>query len=125
MIDPAYPPLYLYVPMSSETISHMDGVIQRHKEMVSHLDAILKLDPDKGTQYVVEKLRERLRLPMAAVMEKFMPGQTIQVKVETLRVSRQAYYEWVNGLSRPAGRVAKQIARATGLNADDIRGKLR
>lgn len=110
--------------MSSETISHMDGVIQRHKEMVSHLDAILKLDPDKGTQYVVQKLRERLRLPMSAVMEKFMPGQTIQVKVETLRVSRQAYYEWVNGLSRPAGRVAKQIARATGYDVDDIRGRL-
>lgn len=68
------------------------------------------------------QIRDRIRLPMTEVLDK-VPGLTVSDKIERIGVSRQAYYWWLNGKTRPNATQAKKLARMTGYDASEIRGR--
>jgi hypothetical protein len=101
----------------------MENLSERQKEALKLVEAIIKVEPDHGTMAYALKMRERLKLPMSVVLAKLWPELTVQQKVEKLDVTRQAYYLWINGLSRPTDKLAKRIAAQTGFDWKDIRAK--
>ena len=77
---------------------------------------------DHRLKNMVAKLRRAARaIPMINVLDK-VPGATVTEKCEIIGVTRQAYYNWRNSVSRPNRTQAKRLARLTGLSADHIRG---
>ena len=102
----------------------MENLVERQKEALKLIEQVIKLEPDMGTMQYALKMRERLRLPMSVVLAKLYPELTVNEKSEKLGVTRQAYYSWLNGISRPSTRLSKKLAALTGYDAADIRGKL-
>lgn len=102
----------------------MTSQIERQKLALELIERIVELEPDQGTTAHALKMRDRLKLPMAVVLEKLWPDLTVMDKVRRLNITRQAYYGWINGLYRPDAKLAKKLAMETGFDADDIRGKL-
>lgn len=103
----------------------MENLVERQREALKLVEALIKLGPDMGTMHYARKMRERLRLPMSVVLEKLYPELSVVEKSERLGVTRQAYYGWINGISRPNAKLSKKMAALTGYSAEDIRGKLR
>jgi len=103
----------------------MENMVERQKEALRLVEALIKLEPDMGTMHYARKMRERLRLPMSVVLEKLYPELSVVEKAERLGVTRQAYYGWINGICRPNTKLSKKMAALTGFDAADIRGKLR
>jgi len=102
----------------------MENLADRHKEALRLVDRLIALNiPDAGAAVYVRKLRERFKLPMSIVLDKLYPDLTIVDKAERLGVTRQAYYGWLYGTSRPNAKLSKRIAALTGFNWVDIRGK--
>jgi len=91
------------------------------KSLVAQL---VKISPDEGTRLRAKQIQDRLALPMSVVLGK-VPGLTVAAKCKSIGVSRQAYYYWLRGMSRPNVTQANRIAKLTGFNADDIRGRTR
>jgi transcriptional regulator with XRE-family HTH domain len=50
-----------------------------------------------------------------------VPGNPITEKAETIGVSRQTYYYWTQGQSRPSLPQAERLAALTGIPVGDIR----
>ena len=69
---------------------------------------------------LVKELREIDLVPMSYIMSK-VPGETIIEKMEKVGVSRQTYYFWMQGRSRPSLRQAERLAELTGIPVGDIR----
>ena len=69
---------------------------------------------------IVKELRRVDLVPMSYVMSK-VPGETIIEKMEKIGVSRQTYYFWMRGRSRPSPRQAERLAELTGIPIGDIR----
>jgi len=103
----------------------MENLVERQKEALKLVERLIALDPDVSTVHYARKMRERLKLPMSVVLENLFPEMTVIERAEKLGVTRQAYYGWLNGISRPNARISKKLAALTGYNAADIRGKLR
>jgi len=103
----------------------MENLVERQKEALKLVEALIKLEPDLGTMQYARKMRERLKLPMSVVLAHLYPDMSIVDKSEKLGVTRQAYYGWINGISRPNTRLSKKIAALTGFDWEDIRGKLK
>jgi DNA-binding XRE family transcriptional regulator len=70
------------------------------------------------------QIHDRVALPMHVVLAK-VPGLSVAAKCRAVGVSRQAYYYWIRGYSRPNVIQSRRLAKLTGLNADDIRGRTR
>lgn len=105
----------------------MENLVERQKEALKLVERLIALDTDVGTKQYALKMRERLKLPMSAVLEKLdkaFPELTVEERAEKLGVTRQAYYGWLNGISRPNAKVSKKLAAITGMDAAAIRGKL-
>ena len=102
----------------------MENLVERQKEALKLIERVIELEPDLGTMQYALKMRERLKLPMSVVLAKLYPELTVNEKAEKLGVTRQAYYGWINGISRPNLKAAKKIAAMTGFDLADIRGKL-
>lgn len=102
----------------------MENLAERQKEALKLIERVIVLDPDVGTTQYALKMRERLKLPMSVVLAKFYPDLSVMEKVEKLGVTRQAYYGWLNGVSRPNAKISKKLAAVTGFDAAAIRGKL-
>jgi len=102
----------------------MENLVERQREALKLVERLIALEPDMGTMQYARKMRERLRLPMSVVLEKLYPDMSVVEKAEKLGVTRQAYYSWLNGLSRPSFKLSKKMAALTGFEAADIRGKL-
>jgi DNA-binding XRE family transcriptional regulator len=105
----------------------MENLAERKKEALRLVERLIELDPDTGTMHYALKMRERLKLPMSVVLDKYekeYPELTVIERAEKLGVTRQAYYSWINGIARPNTRAAKKLAGMTGYTAEDIRGKL-
>jgi len=103
----------------------MENLVERQRKALKLVDRLIALNPDMGTMHHARKMRERLKLPMSVVLEKLYPDLSVVDKVERLGVTRQAYYSWLNGLSRPGNKLSKQMASLTGFDWNDIRGKVR
>ena len=102
----------------------MENLTERQKEALRLIERVIELRPDVGTTKYALKMRERLKLPMSVVLAKLYPDLTVNERAEKLGVTRQAYYGWLNGVSRPNVKISKKIAAATGFDAAAIRGKL-
>ena len=87
-------------------------------------EQIIALNPDEGTMNYALKMREHLKLPMAAVLEKLWPHETVTKKMELLGINRQNYYGWMSGRFRPGPKLARRLANLTGYSAEEIRGRL-
>ena len=103
----------------------MENLVERQKEALKLVERLIVLSPDVGTLQYARKMREKLKLPMSVVLENLYPEMSVIEKAEKLGVTRQAYYGWLNGLSRPNAKLSKKMAALTGYDAADIRGKLR
>jgi hypothetical protein len=99
-------------------------ISERQRLALKLVERIVELDPDTTTTAYARKMAERLRLPMAVVLDKLWPGETVTYKVKRLGITRQAYYAWLAGLYRPDDKLSKELAKHTGYLWEDIRGKL-
>jgi transcriptional regulator with XRE-family HTH domain len=68
---------------------------------------------------LIRKLKEAKLLPMAFVLSK-VPGETITERADSIGISRQAYYYWLHGRSRPGAVASRKLAQLTGLPAAEI-----
>lgn len=85
------------------------------------LDQLIRVAPDRFTKRRAMKMRARLALPMEQVLDK-VPGKSVIAKADHLGVSRQTIYAWIDGTMRPNLKRAKQLAKLTGFDVDEIRG---
>ena len=102
----------------------MDSSVERQKQALKLVERLIELDSDEATTAYALKMRERLQLPMAGVLEQLWPDLPVAEKCRRLGITRQAYYGWKAGSYRPDLKIAKKLAVATGLDVDDIRGKV-
>jgi hypothetical protein len=71
----------------------------------------------------LERLQARLQLvPMADILAK-LPDDTVTARAKRLGITRQAYYDWVNGKSRPNIKQARRLQKLTGFTVQEIRGR--
>lgn len=80
---------------------------------------LMKGSNDEGLVALATQIQDRLRRPMTDILKK-VPGKTVADKARLCEVSRQAYYNWIRGLSRPTGKQAEKISLLTGIPVDDI-----
>jgi hypothetical protein len=95
---------------------------RQQDQAVKLIDKLMKISPDQGALLRAMQIRERLMLPMKTVLER-VPGETIVDKAAACGVSRQNFYNWLRGISRPNPKQAKLLSDMTGYKTDDIRGK--
>ena len=88
------------------------------------VDRLIELDADEGLKRRAMQILDRLRLPMVDVLER-VPGHCVVVKCAKIGISRQTYYAWLRGTSRPNSKLSKKIAELTGFDWQDIQGKTR
>jgi len=80
------------------------------------------LMPKRGVQSMMAQIEGWIKMPMELVLSK-VPGATVRDKCHLVGVSRQAWYAWLRGESRPNPSQAKRLAELTGLDAEAIRGR--
>jgi transcriptional regulator with XRE-family HTH domain len=85
------------------------------------IERLIEVVPDDNLRLRAMRMRSRLMLPMAEVLSK-VPGRTIKERARSIGVTRQAWYQWLDGTARPSAKRAKQLERITGYPADEIRG---
>lgn len=89
------------------------------------IKVLAELSRSKDDRWVAlraKRLRDQLRLPMSEILKK-VPGDSILKKAANCGISRQAYYAWINGISRPNPTQGKKLAKMTGLTVEQIRGR--
>jgi DNA-binding XRE family transcriptional regulator len=86
------------------------------------LSDLAKSKDDRWVSVRAKRLRDQMQRPMETILRK-VPGKTITDKAYACGVSRQAYYAWLRGISRPNVEQAKVLARLTGLTVEQIRGR--
>ena len=67
-------------------------------------------------------LRDQIRMPLVRVLQ-LVPGHDVTEKCRKIGISRQTWYGWLNGRSRPNHKYANRLAKLTGLRASEIRGR--
>ncbi|HEY2530302.1 MAG TPA: hypothetical protein VGJ20_20590 [Xanthobacteraceae bacterium] len=78
---------------------------------------------DEGTARRALRMRARLTAtPMSIILEK-VPGASVIEKAKRVGVSRQTFYYWLSGVTRPNIKQARRLATLTGYDADVIRGR--
>ena len=106
-----------------DVVDNTDNTVERQKQALRLVEQLIKLDSDEATTAYALKMRGRLQLPMAAVLDKLWPGIPVAEKSRRLGITREAYYGWKSGAYRPDLKMAKKLAAATGLDLKDIMGK--
>ena len=91
------------------------------KRKLKLLDDLSK-DEDRWIAERAKRLRTQLRYSMESILKK-VPGDTVTEKAAACGVSRQAYYAWCNGISRPSLPQAKILSKMVGLTVEQIRGR--
>jgi transcriptional regulator with XRE-family HTH domain len=82
-----------------------------------------KLSPDESVSRAIEKVQRLLTvMPMAVVLEQVRPGEPVAAKAKAVGVSRQTFYYWLQGVTRPNKKQAQKLAKLTGYAVDEIRG---
>jgi hypothetical protein len=76
---------------------------------------------DRGTRRAQRLLTHLAATPMSVILEK-VPGQSVTQKAQRLGVSRQTFYYWLAGVTRPNDIQARKIKRITGYEYETIRG---
>ena len=89
----------------------------RHKsarsDAIKLAKEIVELSGDDETLAAALRFRDRLKLPpMSAILNK-VPGLTVKDRARSIGVSRQTYYGWLNGRSRPNSKQARRLQELT------------
>jgi transcriptional regulator with XRE-family HTH domain len=92
------------------------------KRKLKLLDEMAK-DDNPWIAKRAKHLRTQMRYSMDVILKKVVPGGTVMEKAAKIGISRQAYYAWLNGLSRPSMEQAKLLSRMTGYTVEQIRGR--
>jgi hypothetical protein len=88
------------------------------------LAQVAALDLDDYQRRAVEQASTALRLmPMSFVLDLVMPGSTIIMKALSVGVSRNTWYMWSRGETRPNKRQAARLAALTGIPAEKFCGR--
>ena len=98
-----------------------------HKQpkVLQMIDFLIKENrDDPGVVHALNQVRDRIKLPMVDILRK-IPGGNVRERAALCGVSKQAYYQWLNGTSRPNPEQAERIAKLTGYSARAIRGTTR
>lgn len=90
---------------------------------LDHAEALVNMLKGSDKELAIE-LRNRIMLPMAAVLDK-VKGKTVKAKAAHAGVSRQTFYDWKNGVNRPTPNQARKLAQLTRIGADKIMGRKR
>lgn len=97
--------------------------VQRRLDRALKLvERLMALSTDQGLRLRAVQIQDRLKLPMSDVLAK-VPGDNVGEKVAAIGITRQAYHQWLHGVSRPSMRHAKKLAALTGYDATAIRGR--
>jgi DNA-binding phage protein len=92
-----------------------------NKRAVMHAEALVKYTTGQDQAIAIE-LRNRLTLPMTAVIER-VPGATRWDQAKNAGVARQTLYTWLRNECRPSRPQAEKLEKITGLRADKIMGR--
>jgi len=84
-------------------------------------ERLIKVVPDfdEGMIMRVQQVVDRLKTPMAMVLEK-VPGESVPEKCKKIGITRQNYYAWLKGMYRPNLKQSKRLAALTGLKVEDV-----
>lgn len=86
-------------------------------------ERLIKASPDPSISRRATRLVARLNaIPMSVILEKVRPGDPVAAKVKAIGVSRQTYYYWLQGETRPNKKQAKRLAQLTDFSFEQIRG---
>jgi hypothetical protein len=77
---------------------------------------------DRGTRRAKRLLAHLQALPMSVILEK-VPGASVAQRAKAVGVSRQTFYYWLTGVTRPNDVQARKLKRITGYECDVIRGR--
>jgi hypothetical protein len=84
---------------------------------------LVKSSPDDAVSRAALKVQRLLTaVPMAVVLDQVRPGDPVAVKAKAVGVSRQTFYYWLDGVTRPNKKMARKLASMTDFSADEIRG---
>ena len=96
------------------------SIAQRDRAM-QLVEQLVTIAPDRDTQDMARALRERLLIPMSAILER-MPGDSIAEKARMLQIQRSTFYAWAEGRARPRRGLAEKIAELTGYTWQEVAG---
>jgi hypothetical protein len=85
------------------------------------VERLIKLSGDPKVRSRAMRMHSRIKLPMSQVLQK-VPGDSIIEKAKLLEISRQTWYVWLSGATRPNLAKARQLERITGYTVAEIRG---
>jgi hypothetical protein len=94
----------------------------REDRALQLVEKLLALTDDEDLKERVRQIRDRIALPMAAVLRK-VPGSSVVEKCEHIGVSRQSYYAWLYKRARPNPTQAVTLSQITGYDPAAIRGR--
>lgn len=84
--------------------------------------ALIKNSPDGSVTRAAMKVQRLLTAtPMSIILDKLPPG-SVAARAKMLGVSRQTYYYWLDGTTRPTVKIARKISKLTGVDVEAIRG---
>jgi transcriptional regulator with XRE-family HTH domain len=84
------------------------------------LAQLAEIAPDGAIRRRAGLLQARLKLrPMKEILE-HVPGDGYREKAKRIGIARQTIYQWLDGTMRPSRKRARQLARITGVPADEI-----
>lgn len=98
------------------------GTHERALRLIEKVLQMTELAGDRTLHRRAAQIRNRLKLPMSVVLAK-VEGDSVREKCKRLGITRQAYEQWLHGVSRPSLKHARRLAQLTGYDALDIRGR--
>jgi DNA-binding XRE family transcriptional regulator len=96
-----------------------DAQRERALKLAERLLEIAPGNLDEGMLMRVQQIRDRLKTPMAQILEK-VPGDSLSDRARRIGITRQCYYAWLRGEYRPNLRQSKRLANLTGLRVEEI-----
>jgi DNA-binding XRE family transcriptional regulator len=89
---------------------------------IKTIDALCQLELGRDVIDSLREARQRLALPLTEVLDK-IPGDTVVERAKNIGIARQTYYQWLRGVARPNPEQAEKLAKLSGHNVDEIRGR--
>jgi hypothetical protein len=104
-------------------VKTQDWTMTSTREMLRITKQLGKMSPDESVSRAIEKVQRLLTVvSMAEVLAEVLPGEPVAVKAKSLGVSRQTFYYWLQGVTRPNKKQAQKLAKLTDFSVDEIRG---
>jgi hypothetical protein len=101
----------------------MENLNMRSKQerALELVERLIRMSSDPKVRSRAMRMHSRIKLPMAQVLAR-VPGESVIDKAKVLGISRQTWYVWQSGATRPNLAKARQLERITGYTVAEIRG---